>query len=70
MLLLQGTTTSEVSSVCECEVTSFVYLLDCVIASDRFASLRVWFDLAVACLVDGAAASMAWHGMAEQQSQQ
>lgn len=39
----------------------FVYLLDCVIASlGRFASLRVWFDLAVACLVELQPAWQAW----------
>ena len=39
----------------------FVYLLDCVIASlGRLASLRVWFDLAVACLVELQPAWQAW----------
>ena len=57
LLLLQGTMVGEEvrSQVCVYVRSRlrFVYLLDCVIASlGRLASLRVWFDLAVACLVE------------------
>lgn len=65
LLLLQGTMVGEEvrSQVCVYVRSRlrFVYLLDCVIASlGRLASLRVWFDLAVACLVELQPAWQAW----------